>query len=47
MYFIVKAAFRLRKGSFFYIETMQGKLEKIKIKIKISKVLIKKMKYGG
>ncbi len=45
MYFIVKAAFRLRKGSFFYIETMQGKLEKIKIKI--SKVLIKKMKYGG
>ncbi|AIY74190.1 hypothetical protein NT98_3090 [Bacillus cereus] len=40
---IVKAAFRLRKGSFFYIETMQGKLEKIKI----SKVLIKKMKYGG
>ncbi len=43
MYLIVKAAFRLRKGSFFYIGTMQGKLEKIKI----SKVLIKKMKYGG
>lgn len=43
MYFIVKAAFRLRKGSFFYIETIQEKLEKIKI----SKVLIKKMKYGG
>lgn len=43
MYFIVKAAFRLRKGSSFYIETMQGKLEKIII----SKVLIKKMKYGG